>query len=281
VLYLKYTKSNVSRKQESRSPAFDLTICELQIFDNSKTLPRFMSENPQPKISIIIPTLNEAPRIARSISTAQKATNVEIIVADGGSQDGTPDIAKSSGVRVISTNPGRAAQMNAGAAAAAGDILLFLHADTQLPNGFDTCARLALAKPGTAAGAFELAIDDRRLSLRVVEIGVNWRSRFLQMPYGDQAIFLLAATFEKIGGFPNLPLMEDFEFVRSLQRFGRIEIISPPALTSARRWQKLGVIKTTAINQIVIIAYFLGVSPDRLAFWYKGRQQNSAKRNKQ
>jgi rSAM/selenodomain-associated transferase 2 len=239
-----------------------------------------MSENPDLKISIIIPTLNEAPRITKTINKAQNAKNVEIIVADGGSQDGTAEIAKSLGVRVISTNPGRAAQMNAGAAAAAGDILLFLHADTQLPDGFDTCARLALAKPGTAAGAFELAIDDRRLSLRIVEIGVNWRSRWLQMPYGDQAIFLSATTLEKIGGFPHLPLMEDFELVRRLQRCGRIEIVSQPALTSARRWQQLGVIKTTAINQIVIIAYFLGVSPDRLAFWYKGRQHNSAKRNK-
>ncbi|MCU0547634.1 MAG: TIGR04283 family arsenosugar biosynthesis glycosyltransferase [Oscillatoriaceae cyanobacterium Prado104] len=239
-----------------------------------------MPENPQLKISIIIPALNEAPRIAQTINTAQNAQNVEIIVADGGSKDGTTEIAKSLGVLVISTNPGRAVQMNAGAAAATGDILLFLHADTQLPDGFDTCARLALAKPHTAAGAFELAIADRRLSLRVIEIGVNWRSRFWQMPYGDQAIFLPAATFAKIGGFPNLPLMEDFEFVRRLQRFGCIEIVSQPVLTSARRWQQLGVIKTTAINQIVIIAYFLGVPPDRLAFWYQGRQHNSTKRNK-
>ncbi|MGL5058530.1 MAG: TIGR04283 family arsenosugar biosynthesis glycosyltransferase [Microcoleus sp.] len=239
-----------------------------------------MPENPHLKISIIIPTLNEAPRIARSISTARNATNVEIIVADGGSKDGTPEIAKSLGVRVISTNPGRAAQMNAGAAAAAGDILLFLHADTLLPDGFDSDARLALAKPHTVAGAFELAIDDRSPLLRLVEIGVNWRSRLLQIPYGDQAIFLLAVTFKKIGGFPDLPLMEDFELVCRLQKCGRIEIVSQPALTSARRWQKLGVVKTTVINQMVIVAYFLGVSPDRLAFWYKGQQQNSAKRNK-
>lgn len=220
------------------------------------------------KISIIIPVLNEAPTIAKAISTAQNAENVEIIVVDGGSSDGTPEIAKSLGVRVLFTTPGRAAQMNAGAAAATGDILLFLHADTRLPIGFDIWARQALAKAGTVGGAFLLEIDALSKSLRLVETGVNWRSRFLQMPYGDQAIFLKTATFEILGGFPDLPLMEDFEFVRRLKKQGRIEIVPQPVLTSARRWQQLGVLKTTAINQIVIIAYFLGVSPDRLAFWY-------------
>ncbi|MEG3896239.1 MULTISPECIES: TIGR04283 family arsenosugar biosynthesis glycosyltransferase [unclassified Microcoleus] len=233
-------------------------------------------ENPNLKISIIIPVLNEAPTIAPVISTALEAKNVEIIVADGGSRDGTPDIAKSLGVRVISTAPGRAAQMNAGATVATGDILLFLHADTLLPRGYDSGARRALANPCTVAGAFELKIDARSLSLRLVETGVNWRSNFLQMPYGDQAIFLSSATFEKIGGFPDLPLMEDFEFVRRLKKQGRIEIVPQPVLTSARRWHQLGVVKTTAINQIVIIGYFLGVSPDRLAFWYKGQKKNSS-----
>jgi len=233
-----------------------------------------MPENPHLKISIIIPVLNEAPTIASVISTAQNAQNVEIIVADGGSSDRTADIAQSLGVRVISTAPGRAAQMNAGAIAATGDILLFLHADTLLPPGYDSGARLALAKPQTVAGAFKLKIDSPSLCLRLVETGVNGRSRFLQMPYGDQAIFLTASTFDKIGGFPDLALMEDFEFVRRLKKQGRIEIVPQPVLTSARRWQQLGVIKTTAINQIVIIAYFLGVSPDRLAFWYKRQKKN-------
>ena len=228
-----------------------------------------MPENLNLKISIIIPVLNEAPTIASVISSARNAKNVEIIVADGGSSDRTADLAQSLGVRVISTAPGRATQMNAGAIAATGDILLFLHADTHLPPGYDSGARLALTKPQTVAGAFQLKIDARTLCLRLVEIGVNWRSRFLQMPYGDQAIFLTTATFDKIGGFPDLSLMEDFEFVRRLKKQGRIAIVPQPVLTSARRWQQLGVIKTTAINQIVIIAYFLGVSPDRLAFWYK------------
>ncbi len=235
-----------------------------------------MPEIPNLKISIIIPVLNEASTIAPIISTALQAENVEIIVADGGSSDGTVEIAQSLGVRVISTAARRATQMNAGAIAATGDILLFLHADTHLPRGYDSAARKALAKPSSVGGAFELKIDGRRLCLRLVEIGVNWRSNFLQMPYGDQAIFLSSATFDKIGGFPDLPLMEDFEFVRRLKKQGRIEIVPQPVLTSARRWQQVGVLKTTIVNQIVIIAYFLRVSPDRLAFWYRGQKKNSS-----
>ena len=236
-----------------------------------------MPKTPNLKISIIIPVLNEANTIAPVISTARNAENIEIIVADGGSSDGTVEIAQSLGVRVLSTAARRATQMNAGAIAATGDILLFLHADTHLPRGYDSAARQALAKPSSVGGAFELKIDARRLCLRLVEIGVNWRSHFFQMPYGDQAIFLLSATFDKIGGFPDLPLMEDFEFVRRLKKQGRIEIVPQPVLTSARRWQQVGVLKTTIINQIVIIAYFLGVSPDRLGEWYRGKKINSSK----
>ncbi|NJS09740.1 MAG: glycosyltransferase family 2 protein [Microcoleus sp. CSU_2_2] len=233
-----------------------------------------MPEAPNLKISVIIPALNEAPTISQVISIAQTATNVEIIVADGGSSDGTPEIAKSLGIRVVFSTTGRATQMNAGAAAATGDILLFLHADTQLPQGFDTCARQALAKAGTVGGAFELKIDAPLPSLRLVEKGVKCRSHFLQMPYGDQAIFLKTATFEKIGGFPELPVMEDFEFVRRLKKQGHIDIVPLAVITSARRWQQLGVLKTTAINQTIIIAYFLGVSADRLAIWYKRHKKN-------
>lgn len=236
-----------------------------------------MFETANLKISTIIPVLNEANTIAQVISTARNAENVEIIVADGSSSDGTVEIAKSLSDRVISTTPGRATQMNAGAAASTGDILLFLHADTHLPHGYDTRVRQALGNPSIVAGAFELKIDAPLLSLRLIEIGVNCRSHFFQMPYGDQAIFLKTSTFNQIGGYPNLPVMEDFEFVRRLKKQGRIEILSMPVLTSARRWQQVGVLKTTVINQIVIIAYFLGVSPDRLGEWYRGKKKNSSK----
>ncbi|GAX36358.1 TIGR04283 family arsenosugar biosynthesis glycosyltransferase [Nodularia sp. NIES-3585] len=220
-------------------------------------------------ISIIIPTFNEAANIENAIACTQPSTNVELIVVDGGSQDNTVSIAQSLGVKVISSPPGRAAQMNCGAIAASGDILLFLHADTRLPAGFDNMVRNALQQPKTVAGAFSLQIDADHWTLRWVEKGVNWRSRVYHMPYGDQAIFLTTEIFQKIGNFPNLPIMEDFELIRRLKRTGKISIIPVPVITSARRWLKKGVFHTTLLNQIVIIAYFLGVSPERIRSWYR------------
>lgn len=222
------------------------------------------------KISIIIPTLNEAKTIAQTLtSTQQGANNVEVIVVDGGSEDNTRAIAQSLGVKVLSTTTGRATQMNVGAKVATGDILLFLHADTHLPAEFDTLVRTTLTQPGFIAGAFALRIDATLISLRLIEWGVNWRSRWLQMPYGDQAIFLKSVVFQKMGGFPELPLMEDFELMRQLRRLGRVAIVPVPVLTSARRWLKQGVFKTTLMNQIAIVAYLLGVSPERIQRWYR------------
>ncbi|MEH2294271.1 TIGR04283 family arsenosugar biosynthesis glycosyltransferase [Nostoc sp.] len=221
------------------------------------------------RISIIIPTLNEAGNIKEAIATTQPNINIEVIIVDGGSKDDTIEIAKSLGIKVISSSPGRAIQMNAGAVAARGDILLFLHADTRLPTGFDDMIRTALQQPETVAGAFNLRIEASLLSLRWVEWGVNVRSHFCQMPYGDQAIFLTKEVFQQIGGFLELPIMEDFELMRSLKRIGRIVIIPTPVVTSARRWLQKGVFKTTLLNQIVIIAYLVGISPKRICRWYR------------
>lgn len=223
----------------------------------------------QCRISIIIPTLNEAENIKEAIVTTQLNTNIEVIIVDGGSKDDTIEIAQSLNVKVISSSPGRAVQMNAGAVAASGEILLFLHADTRLPTGFDEMIRTALQQPRIVAGAFKLRIDASLLSLRWVEWGVNLRSHFCQMPYGDQAIFLTKEVFQQIGGFPELPIMEDFELMHRLKRIGRIVIIPTHVLTSARRWLQKGVFKTTLLNQIVIIAYLLGVSPERIRRWYR------------
>ncbi|WP_375513440.1 TIGR04283 family arsenosugar biosynthesis glycosyltransferase [uncultured Nostoc sp.] len=221
------------------------------------------------KISIIIPAINEAGNIKKAIATTQGSINIEIIVVDGGSDDDTVEIAQSLGVKIISSSPGRAVQMNVGAVTANGDILLFLHADSRLPSGFDDMIRTALQHPETVAGAFNLRIDASLLSLRWVELGVNLRSHFYQMPYGDQAIFLTKQVFQQIGGFPELPIMEDFELMRRLKRTGRIVIIPTPVVTSARRWLQKGVFKTTLLNQIVIIAYLLGISPERICRWYR------------
>lgn len=220
-------------------------------------------------ISIIIPVLNEVGTIAQTISTAQTAKNIEIIVVDGGSNDGTIELIKCLNIQIISSLPGRAIQMNCGAKIATGKILLFLHGDTLLPSNFDRMLEEILVKPKIIAGAFELSIRGTTKCLRIVEKMVNWRSRYLQMPYGDQGLFLAAKTFQEIGGFPEIPIMEDFELIRQLKKRGQIEIVPTPVFTSGRRWQKLGILKTTFINQIVIIAYLLGISPKRLARWYR------------
>ncbi|MCC5640478.1 TIGR04283 family arsenosugar biosynthesis glycosyltransferase [Nostoc sp. CHAB 5844] len=227
------------------------------------------------QVSIIIPTLNEAGNIQGAIASTQSSTNIEVIVVDGGSSDDTVAIAQSLGAKVISSSPGRAVQMNAGAAVASGEVLLFLHADTRLPFGFDALIRKALQQPGSVAGAFDLQIDASALGLRLVELGVKWRSRFLQMPYGDQAIFLTQKVFQQIGGFPELPIMEDFELIRTLNSTGRIVIINTPVVTSARRWLQKGIFQTTLLNQIIIIAYLFGVSPARIRSWYRREKFNS------
>ena len=167
--------------------------------------------------------------------------------------------------------------MNAGAIAATGEILLFLHADTVLPLGFEQMVRSTLQQPldkqspRTIAGAFTLKIDDHLPSLRWIEWLVAWRSKWRQMPYGDQAIFLTAETFRSVGGFVEIPIMEDFELIKRLQSLGRIEIVAAPVLTSARRWLQRGVWQTTLINQAIIIGYSIGISPDLLANWYRRR----------
>lgn len=227
------------------------------------------------KISIIIPVLNEANNITKTVELAQTAADVEIIVVDGGSKDETISIAKSLGVKVLSSPLGRAVQMNAGAAVASGDILLFLHADTLLPANFDTIVRHTLKDvptPNIIAGAFELVIDAEIKGIKLVEKMVSWRSRFFSLPYGDQAIFLKADVFRNVGGFPELPIMEDFVFIGNLKKLGKIAIVPVPVITSGRRWQKLGVWKTTLINQITIVGYYLGVSPEKLARWYRGKK---------
>lgn len=221
------------------------------------------------KISIIIPIFNEAVQIQKNIAKLTRETDIEIIIVDGGSYDESVALAKELDVKVIiSPQPGRANQMNYGAAKATGDILLFLHIDTQLPIRYSKIIRQTLSSPQTIAGAFELTIDSPQKSLRFIEKMVNLRSHFLSLPYGDQGIFLKTSVFQEIGGFANLPIMEDFELVQRLKQKGKIAIAPAKVITSARRWQKLGVVKTTLINQLIILGYHFGISPTKLARFY-------------
>lgn len=246
----------------------DLEIWQRVVGDRPPTLA-------VPTLSVIIPVLNEVDRLPSTLATVQAAgANLEIIVVDGGSQDGTIALAQALGATVILSIPDRAAQMNAGAKVAKGKILLFLHGDTRLPAEFDRWIQQTLnseVSPAIAAGAFELGIEGTGWGLRLVEWGVKWRSRLLQLPYGDQGLFLKATTFQKLGGFADLPIMEDFEFVRRLRAMGTIAIVPVPVITAGRRWHRVGVLKTTLINQGIILAYFLKLPPDRIAAWYRGR----------
>lgn len=227
----------------------------------------------RPTLSLIIPTHNEAGRIEATIAACrQRATRpeqLEIIVVDGDSRDQTPTLARRAGALVLPTAPGRAGQQNFGAARARGGWLLFLHADSRPPVGFDEQIAHTLSDPAIQAGAFSLAIDAAGLSLRLMEGGANLRSRLLGLPYGDQGIFLEKKRFLESGGFTPLPLMEDFELSRRLKRRGRLITLPAAMTTSARRWQKLGPWRTFLLNQLLVAAFLLGIDPARLATLYR------------
>jgi rSAM/selenodomain-associated transferase 2 len=219
-------------------------------------------------VSVIIPALNDATRIGASIDSVSAGSPREILVVDGGSTDDTPAIAKAAGTIVLPSKPGRARQMNAGAARAAGNVLLFLHADTRLPAGWTKVIHDILGQPGVVAGAFGFRVEEPFAGRWLVECATNLRSRWLQSPYGDQGQFLRRAFFEELGGFANLPIMEDYELNRRLRRHGRIVTAKATAVTSGRRWHRLGVLRTSIINKLMIAGYRLGVRPDRLARLY-------------
>lgn len=221
-------------------------------------------------VSVIIPALNEEGTIAGTIDSARHGgPGTEIIVVDGGSTDKTAAVARAAGAVVISSPPPRSRQMNAGARTARGDVLLFLHGDTALPSRYDGHIFGALNGTGAVAGAFMLGIDGKGFGLRAVEWMANMRSRLFQMPYGDQGLFIRADLFYETGGFPEIPIMDDFEMIRRLRKRGAVAVAPVSVTTSARRWRSFGVVKTTLINQIIIIAFLLGIPPGVIVRWYR------------
>ncbi len=228
----------------------------------------FVATGSPSDISVIIPVLNDAEALDLALSSTQDCAGVERIVVDGGSSDESAEVAQSRGAKILHSFPGRARQMNTGAEVAEGTFLVFLHADTRLPEGFGHHIRRILTQSGVAAGAFQLQIDASSARWRFIEKTANWRSRYLQMPYGDQAIFLRTELFREMGGFPDLPIMEDFQLIHRLQGEGRIVIAPAAVVTSARRWEKLGALRTTLINQLMILGFYFGFEPSRLARWY-------------
>jgi uncharacterized protein len=217
------------------------------------------------RISVIIPTLNEAKTLPAALAGVGPAEDVETIVVDGGSLDETVAVAEALGAKAISGPKGRGSQMNRGAAEATGDILLFLHADTRLPLGWAVHVRRELTYPGVSGGAFRFRTDGKQWSFRIIEHLANFRATCLQMPYGDQALFVRSDLFRRIGGFPDLPVMEDFEFVRQVRKRGRVSIAPAEAQTSSRRWKRSGIWQTSVLNQVIVIGYLLGLSPATLS----------------
>jgi rSAM/selenodomain-associated transferase 2 len=221
-------------------------------------------------ISVIIPTLDEEACLGRCIeSVRSEGPSVEIIVADGGSRDRTSEVAgRFPGVKIIRTERGRGSQMNAGASHAGGDILLFLHADTVLERGWMQELSSVLGETSVIGGAFTFAIDSPLPKYRMVEAWVAMRCRVFRLPYGDQAIFIKKDIFRRLGGYQNIPLMEDVDLVRQMKRTGEVILLEKKAVTSGRRWVSKGLLRTAAINQMTMLLYLLGVSPQRLAKLY-------------
>ena len=217
-----------------------------------------------------MPVLNEEKHLAHTLSRLHLSDNEELIVVDGESSDRTVSIARTFTDRVFITGTGRASVMNFGAARASGDILLFLHADCIMPDKGFSMIRAVLREPHVAVGAFCLSIASHRLRFRIIESVTNLRARVTSLIYGDQGMFLRREVFQRIGGFAEIPLMEDIEISSRLKKEGRVVFIRPPIVSSPRRWLNEGVIQTTLRDWLVAFSYtFLNVSPHTLIKYYR------------
>ncbi len=224
-------------------------------------------------ISIIIPVINEGHIINKTIErllNTKTSGSFEIIVVDGNMSGNTLQTISENGIKKIKSPCGRGAQMNAGVRVSNGKILLFLHADTYLPkNAIDLVISVCRLKR-IVGGAFDLGIDSGRPGYRLIEKMVFLRSRRTRIPYGDQAIFMTKKTFAEIGGYKEIPIMEDIDLMRRIKQAGhKIKIIPEPVITSARRWEKEGIVFCTLRNFILSKMFYLGVSPIILKKYYK------------
>ena len=219
-------------------------------------------------ISVIIPTLNEAQNIRATLAPLRHPAFGEVLVADGGSLDRT--VAEAAPAAKVLTAPtGRARQMNTGAATASGDVLLFLHADTLLPPTAADDIIATLADPRVVGGHFNARITPDHGLLWLVGRMMSWRARLTGIATGDQAIFVRRDVFEQLGGFPDIPLMEDIAFSRRLKQAGRVAALRSCVMTSGRRWEQHGAARTILLMWWLRLLFFLGVSPDRLKHLYQ------------
>ena len=222
------------------------------------------------RISIIVPALNEAAQIAATLEPLQalRTRGHEVIVVDGGSDDGTMGCAQPWCDRVLTAARGRACQMNAGARAATGDVLWFLHADTQVSTAATDALLATLARPDCIWGRFDVRLSGAHPLLRIVERMMSIRSRITGIATGDQGIFVRRNVFERIGAFPDIPLMEDIALSRRLKTYAAPACIRQHLVTSSRRWERHGVLRTIVLMWRLRFAYWLGASPERLSTQY-------------
>jgi len=220
------------------------------------------------KVSIIVPTLNEALIIEKSLAAIACLNPHEIIVVDGGSNDITTILASRLATHVVKSAAGRARQMNAGAKVATGDLLLFMHIDSSLtPESFQKMIE-EMRPSEPAGGAFSLHIKSEKISLRLISILATWRSKYLNLVYGDQTIFVRAKIFQELGGFASLPICEDLEFFRRLSRQCKVILLKEKTYTSSRRWLTEGIFFTTLRNITITTLFLLGFPPQFLNKWY-------------
>ena len=222
-------------------------------------------------VSIIVPVLNEATILDKLISSLRSSGAHEIIIVDGGSSDTTGNFLQQftgqGNILSVSSRAGRARQMNTGALGASGDILLFLHADTRLPEHYPRLLT-PLLDGGFDWGRFDIRFDDDHPMMPVVSWLMNTRSRLTGIATGDQAIFVRTKVFHDLQGFADIPLMEDIELSRRLRKIGRPLCIKQRAMTSARRWRANGIVRTILLMWGLRLGFWLGLSPDRLQSWY-------------
>ena len=233
-------------------------------------------------ISVIIPTLNEERTIMVTLAHTATLGFDELIVVDGGSLDQTPVLVESyrrrtqspaqSPVRLVTAPCGRARQMNEGAKASGGEILLFLHADTQLPVDAKTMIDTTLADQRMVGGQFDVRFDRPSMWGTIISRMMNWRSRLSGIATGDQALFVRRPIFEQMGGFADMPLMEDIEFSRRLKRKGATAALTATVTTSFRRWEQHGPLRTILLMWTIRFLYWVGISPSHLVEWYKAVQ---------
>ena len=272
---IEWSSSRVLEQTLAQANRLGLSYAVLKPLSDVDTPEDFMKWHPQEKrpgtfLTVVIPALNEERYIGRTVTSATDQ-EVEVIVADGGSKDGTIHEAKSLGAKVIHAPPGRAGQQNLGAAGATGENLLFLHADTLLPEGFAMQVFETLMSQATVLGAFRFKTDFSQPLMRLVEWITRLRSEYLRLPYGDQGLFMTKSTFEKIGGFPEVPIGEDLLLVRLLtkQEKAQVVVVGNAVITSGRRWRKLGPLRTTWINQLILSGMALRIDLKTLSRLYR------------